>query len=175
MGDELKRLDQREAARRRNLDEWRKSRLHELRLPSGLEVVVRDVSMTDLMFSGELPAGILAIAEEAGKEGAESIDLQKVARNAADFDKMLNTLVKMALVEPQIGAEADATHILLGELGADDKMAVYNFVNREVTALSSFREEAEQPVAAALRGGGVRAEAEQLPEAGDGDGRLGAG
>jgi hypothetical protein len=55
--------------------------------------------------------------------------------------------VSIALVAPLIGTVADESHITLEELPNDDKMAVFNFVNREVTALQSFREGQNQPVA----------------------------
>lgn len=60
---------------------------------------------------------------------------------------MLNALVGLALVVPLIGEFADDTHITMDELPNDDKMAIFNFVNREVTALQTFREGEAEPVA----------------------------
>ena len=60
---------------------------------------------------------------------------------------MLDALVSLALVTPLIGDVADDAHITLAELPNDDKMAIFNFVNREVTASQSFREGEDQPVA----------------------------
>ena len=38
MSDDLQRMEQASAAKRMNLADWRKSRVHELTLPSGLAV-----------------------------------------------------------------------------------------------------------------------------------------
>ena len=45
-----------------SLADWRKSRRHEMTLPSGLPVVLRDVDMTDVLMSGKLPASVLDMA-----------------------------------------------------------------------------------------------------------------
>ncbi|APU89252.1 MAG: hypothetical protein DYG85_06445 [Chloroflexi bacterium CFX1] len=131
----------------KSLAEWRESRLHDFPLPSGLNVKLRDVTMTDLLFTGKLPPAFADLAEKASKTGAE-IDLKDMLRNAADFRVMLDAMVEIALAEPQIGAEADDEHITLAELSNDDKMAVFNWCNREVAQLRSFREGEAEPVAA---------------------------
>lgn len=130
-----------------NLAQWRASRLHEMTLPSGLPATVRDVTMTDLMLTGKLPDSFVDLAQDAAQKDAAAFDLKMLAKNAADFRAMLDALVELALVSPKIGAVADDEHITLAELPNDDKMAIFNHVNREVTALQSFREEQEQPVA----------------------------
>jgi len=109
-------------------------------LPSGLTVTVQDVSMTDLLLTGKLPPAFADFAEKANKEGNASIDLKELMANAADFTKMLDTLVVLALVEPKLGEFADDETITLAEIPSDDKMAIFNWVNREVTQLTSFRE-----------------------------------
>jgi len=130
-----------------NLADWRASRLHDLTLPSGLPVTVRDVTMTDLLLTGKLPASFVDMADEAAQNGGAGFDLKQLARNGEDFRLMLDALVNVALVSPQIGAQADDEHITLAELPNDDKMEIFNFVNREVTALQSFREGQNEPVA----------------------------
>lgn len=144
----LKSMQQAEAAKRVNLAEWRASRIHELTLPSGLTVKVRDVSMTDLMFTGRLPDSIVAMATEAAEKGQAEFDLANVMKNTEQFNAMLNTLVELCLVEPKIGTQADDEHILLAELPADDKMAIFSFVNREADNLRPFREGEDKPVEA---------------------------
>lgn len=130
-----------------NLADWRASRLHEMTLPSGLPVTVRDVTMTDLLLTGKLPASFVDLATEAAEKGS-SLDLKELASKGAEFKSMLDALVEIALVEPRIGSVSDDTYITLEELPNDDKMAIFNFVNREVTALQSFREGQNEPVAA---------------------------
>jgi hypothetical protein len=144
----LKSLKTSENAKRMSLADWRASRLHELTLPSGLVATVRDVTMTDLLLTGKLPASFVEMANDAAQSGASGLDLKALAQNGAEFKLMLDALVNIALVVPLIGAVADGEHITLDELPNDDKMAIFNHVNREVTALQSFREGQDEPVAA---------------------------
>ena len=123
------------------LADWRASRVHEMTLPSGLDVKLRDVTMTDLLFTGKLPPAFADMAEKAAKENeGGAMDLKEMFKNAADFAVMLNALVSIALVEPKIGEFADDETITLGELPNDDKMFIFNWANREVSQLTSFRE-----------------------------------
>lgn len=120
--------------------------MHEFPLPSGLTVTLRDVTMTDLLLTGKLPASFVDMAEDAAKGGASGVDLKELTKNGAEFKAMLDELVRIALVTPLIGEVPDDTHITLDELPTDDKMAIFNFLNREVTALQSFREGQNEPV-----------------------------
>jgi hypothetical protein len=147
MKQNLQSLKTSENAKNRSLADWRASRLHELTLPSGLVATVRDVTMTDLLLTGKLPASFVEMAEDAAKSGASGLDLKQLAKNGAEFKSMLNALVCIALVVPLIGEFADETHITLDELPNDDKMEIFNHVNREVAALQSFREGQNEPVA----------------------------
>lgn len=129
-----------------DLAAWRAARFHELTLPSGLCVTVRDVTMTDLLLTGKLPQSFVDIAEDAAKSGGGGLDLKELAKNGAEFRAMLDALVGIALVTPLIGDKADDTHITLDELPNDDKMAIFNFVNREVEQIKSFRGGQDEPV-----------------------------
>ena len=141
-------LKQSEQAKRKNLAEWRASRVHERTLPSGLQVKLRDVTMTDLMFTGKLPDAIIKMANDGANDGTQEFDLAELAKNTSDFNQMLNTLVELCLVEPKIGNAADDDHILLAEMPADDKMDIFTFVNRGAEQLHSFREGQNKPMAA---------------------------
>lgn len=141
-------INQSQKAKAMNLAAWRASRLHDIDLPSGLPATVRDVTMTDLLMTGKLPASFVDMAEEAAQNGESGMDLKKLAKNGPEFAAMLDALVAIALVTPLIGDVADDAHITLAELPNDDKMAIFNFVNREVTALQPFREGQDEPVAA---------------------------
>jgi len=140
-------IQQSQEAKRVHLAEWRASRIHERILPSGLPVKIRDVSMTDLMLTGRLPDAIMSMASDAAQNGEQEFDLAKVMNNTAQFNAMLNTLVELCLVDPKIGTVADDEHILLAELPADDKLDIFNFVNRGAEQLRPFREGEAKPVA----------------------------
>jgi len=156
MSDQLKRLQQSQQARRETLAQWRSSRLKELTLPSGMTVWVKDVSMMDLMLTGKLPASLMDFADEAGKQGKTEIDLKKIVKSGTDFGLMLDTVVKICVVEPPIADKADDDHLGLDEINGDDKMFIFNWANREVEQLRPFREGEGEPVAAVLSGNGFR-------------------
>lgn len=125
---------------KKSLADWRASRLHETTLPSGLPVTLRDVTMTDLMLTGKLPPAFLDLAEDAAKKGQGEVNLKDFMGNVGAFGEVLNALVTLALVDPKIGATADDEHITLAELSNDDKMFIFNWANREVSQLQTFRE-----------------------------------
>lgn len=144
----LPNLDQSVQAKRVSLADWRASRIKERTLPSGLTVKLRDVTMTDLMFTGRLPDSIMKMMTDAADGGAQEFDLETLAKNTTEFNQMLNTLVEVSLVEPKIGDVADEEHILLAEIPSDDKLDIFQFLNRGAEQLSSFREGEKQPVEA---------------------------
>lgn len=145
MPKQLQRMKQSETARRVTLAEWRAGRLHDHTLPSGLAVKLRDVTMTDLMLTGRLPAPIFDMVKEATDRGDQEVDLKAFSQNAGDFTAMLNLITELCLVEPHLGEVSDDEHITLGEIPADDKMEIFNWVNREVEAVRSFREGEAEP------------------------------
>jgi hypothetical protein len=149
-------IRQAQDAKAMDLAKWRASRLHEMDLPSGLHVIVRDVTMTDLLLTGKLPGSFVDMADDAFQKGAGGLDLKEIVKNGTEFRVMLDALVEIALVVPQIGVTADDGHITLDELPNDDKMAIFNFVNREVTDLRPFREGEAEPVETVQHGDGVR-------------------
>ena len=145
MKDVKQQIVQAQVAKRKTLAEWRASRFHVMDLPSGLHVTVRDVTMTDLMLTGKLPASFIDMVQDAATKGG-AMDMKEMAAHGEDFRVMLDALTEITLVEPLIG-ESDDSHIALFEIPNDDKMALFNFVNREVTATQSFREGQNEPVA----------------------------
>jgi len=168
----MKNIQQSQNAKRKNLAEWRASRLHDMELPSGLPVTLRDCDLTDLIFTGQLPQSILEIGEEALAAGNTEIDLKKIGlgmikENAAEFKVMLDAIVVAALVEPKLGEVADDEHITLAELSNSDKMEIMNWITREVPQLKSFREKQDQPLAFVQHGDSLRAEAESVSQPGD--------
>lgn len=138
---DLQNVEQGKTARRENLAKWRANRKHELTLPSGLIVEVRDATMTDLVLTGTLPPALLAELEKVAP--GKQVDLGRFA-GTSDFGKLVNELVKICVVDPPIADLADDDHIGMDELTGDDRMAVFTWANREVAAMkeAAFRSQA---------------------------------
>jgi len=83
-----------------------------------------------------------------------------MAEHKTDFNTLLFELIKASLVEPAIGDKADEAHILYSELTFEDKMFVFNFMNREAQSLRPFRNEPEKFSEGAQPSGSVRVQAE---------------
>lgn len=161
MTDDKRRLDQSQAAKKRNLAEWRASRLHEIDdLPSGLPIIVKDVSLQDLvMMEGvEIPNTLLDMMFDNDAKQVKGADdalgdsevILQMMRSKAEFNQLLNEMVRACLVEPKLGDKPDDEHITLEELNFADKMHIFNFLNREVQELRRFpdatdAEKAAQP------------------------------
>ena len=143
MANKLSSMNQSIDAKRVNLAEWRARRLQELDLPSGLHVKVRDVSLTDLALTGRIPNTLMDVIVQAG--GDEAKTQAAVMENAAEFGKMLDVMTKACLVEPAIADVADAEHILLEEIPSEDKLFLFNHLNREAEQMRSFREGFTEP------------------------------
>lgn len=158
-----KQIEQAQKAKRLSLAEWRNNRLHEMDLPSGLHVTVRDVDMTDLLLTGLLPGAVLDEAAEASKI-TDSLDLEKVAlrlmkENGPSFKKLIDAIATAAMFDPKIGDIADETHITIDELTIDDKSTILEFVNREVEQIKSFREGQDKSLAGLQHGDSILKEA----------------
>jgi hypothetical protein len=135
---------------RKMLAEWRKSQRHEWTLPSGLSVITRDVSIMDLALTGSIPEPLMtAIMNQAEKQGGVDLNVFKAF---PEFGRLIDELVKLCMIEPQIAEVADDEHIALLELNFSDRMAIFNWANREVAALEPFRKEPGQPVQTAQPG-----------------------
>lgn len=138
---DLQAVGQSQQDRRANLARWRSGRTHELNLPSGLTVQVSDVTMTDLLFTGKLPPALLTMAEEAQKQGSAEMDLKAISENAAEYSALIDALVQVCVKEPPIAEHGDEEHLGLDEIPGDDKMFIFNWINRESAAVQPFRDE----------------------------------
>jgi len=155
-------IEQSRMDRRKNLADWRAGRTHEMELPSGLKVMVADVTITDILFSGKLPPAIAPVIEKMAQDGRDDIDLKEIFENSPEFAEMINILVRLALVYPQIAERPDEDHITMNELNGDDRMAIFNWVNRETAAVQPFRDEG-QPAEAGRAGAQVLDETQPDP------------
>lgn len=152
--DTLARLNQAQKAKRVTLAEWRAKRMHEMDLPSGLTVKLRDVDMSDLVLTGGIPNTLLDLFGNVDptKTSEQEIGQKMLGENGQDFAVFLNGIVKATLVEPAIGDSPDDTHIMLDELSFADKIEILNWVNREAGAMRPFREGTEEPAEASQPG-----------------------
>ena len=114
------------------LAQFRSKQLQEMTLSSGIKIFVKDVTMTDLMLTGKLPDVMLDLAQDSAKDGAASMDLKKLAKSGAEFKSLMDTLVRLCVVEPPIADMGDDDHLGIDEISGDDKMAIFNWANREV-------------------------------------------
>jgi hypothetical protein len=134
---------------KQSLAEWRAARVHEVTLPSGLIVKLRKITIMDMVLRGKVSNGILAMADDAAKDGGDSLEMSKLAENAVEFNDMLDAMIQLSLVEPKIGAEEDEEHIALSDLSSDDKMAIFNFLNGDAQAPGSAVKSVSAETAAA--------------------------
>jgi hypothetical protein len=143
----IDRMKQSQEDTRQMLATWRKNRVHEVTLPSGLDVLLKDVTMTDLLLTGKLPESMMEMAQSAAEQGKKDIDLKALAKNGHDLKILIDELTMICVVEPKIAGIPDDEHIGLDELSGEDKMFIFNWVNREVEQVRSFREGESKPLA----------------------------
>jgi hypothetical protein len=141
MNDQLERLKQAQAARRAMLAEWRSNQLHEETLPSGLVVFMRDVTVTDLAMTGKLPPSIMELAEKEQEKGNQELNLKELMENVPEINALLDILPPLVIVEPPVAEIADDDHISINEISKDDKMFLLQWIFRETTAVTPFRNE----------------------------------
>jgi hypothetical protein len=150
----LKAIEQAKKARRQTLAAYREKMYQKLTLAeSKLEIWVRDATISDLMLLGSLPQSMLdAILKQAEGQKDANIDLNAFA-GSADFGKLVNAIVMCCVVEPPVTEIGDDDHLGIVEIPADDRMQIFSWANREVTAnAQKFRSKPKQPVSAALPG-----------------------
>ncbi len=152
------------------LDEWKKSRVELITLPSGLDVKVRKVNMIDISMNGELPNPLLEIALKA-KEGQELTMLQIYAK----FGPLINHFCSLAIVDPPVAEKSDNQHLAVTDLSADDRLEIFNRQNGEALRLIPFLPKRNKPGAPAPGGKRLRHKAQQPVGDKKPDGSLDAG
>jgi hypothetical protein len=139
----LDKMKQSQQDRTQNLRKWREQRLHEETLPSGLQVILRDVDLAGVMLEGSISNTLIDLisSEEFQSLSSEEAGKRVMGNDAQGFNVMLKKLIEAAFVEPVIGDVADDKHLLYSELSLDDKLFVFSFLNRDAAAVRSFRDE----------------------------------
>ena len=120
-----------------NLEAWRKRQQEgeEARLPSGLVVQVRRVSMLDLAEKGKIPATLKPKIDallKAGQSTTVTVD------QFVEFVGLINLVCEACLVGPD---GLDVT-----ELPSQDRLAIFEWANEVSTSLQPFRREEAEPV-----------------------------
>jgi len=126
-----------------NLKKWREQRLHEETLPSGLQVLLRDADLSNVLLEGNIPNTLIDLisSEEFQKLSEEEAGKRVMNGDMQGFNTLLQQIIKACLAEPMIGDVADDKHILYSELSLADKLFMFNFASRDAQAVRSFRDE----------------------------------
>lgn len=129
-----------------NLAEWKAKQQagEEGVLPSGLDVVLKKVSIVDLAASGQIPQTLAVKLNGIMKGGEVAVDLTQMA----EYASMIEVVARACIVEP---AELDVK-----ELPFEDKLAVFNWANEGVSQLNGFRPIKKAGVGAAPTGQNVQ-------------------
>ena len=155
------RLEQAKQARRETIATFRAEHIKEMPNPlpdSGLHIFLRDASIMDLVLSGKLPEPLVDVITQLTEGDQKEFDIKAMARNGAEFGQMVNGLVIAAVIEPPIAEKGDDDHIGINEISYDDRMAIFEWLNREKNSLHSFRGGQGEPVPAVQPGDGVQPE-----------------
>lgn len=115
-----------------NLKEWREKRQagEEARLPSGLEVRLRRVSVLDLAQGGRIPQTLAPKVSELMRNPDRSMGLEELS----ELSEIVDLVAASCVVEP---AELDVAK----ELPWADRMAIYMWANEASGRLETFRGE----------------------------------
>jgi hypothetical protein len=134
-----------QADTRKMIAELRAGRSHEVQLPlSGCVLKVRDLGLLDLAVTGKIPNTMLDLVSKA-----KSLDGSTMLKeHAVEFGELLNSVFKAAVIFPPVADVADDEHICADDFEYGDKMALFNWVNREATIVRPFRDESNKPMAA---------------------------
>jgi hypothetical protein len=137
--------------------EWRTLREHgeEYQLPTGLQVMMRRVSVLDLVCEGKIPTTLDPLVDEVTNAGVFA-----VAR-FREFEPLVNLVVMACIVTPSLGETRDANHVGIRELSVDDRLAVFTWANAGAGQLQKFRPKSASDVGDLQPGDRVRPTAEQ--------------
>lgn len=155
MDDFQNRMNQSQADIRKMLAEWRSKDFEEVVLPlSGRILHVRDVGMIDLAIEGKIPNTMMDLVQQIADNKMSETQLMK--EHSAEFGELLNMIFMRAVVFPPVADEPDDEHISPKEFVYGDKIALFNWVNREATIVRPFRQGNGQSVETASNGQKLR-------------------
>ena len=138
-----------------NLEEWRlaQSQGEKILLPSGLEVIVGDIHILDLVVQGKIPQALVPIlkAQMAGKAATVELDQVPV------YVEMAGIVAMACIKEPQ--------GLTIDELPTGDKLFLYERATGKSQKLQPFRQPAAQSVEFAQPSNGLRPKTERAHRA----------
>ena len=135
------------------LAQWRAGRTEELTLPSGLTITVKRIGLLDLVGSGELPKPLLGMVDQVMRAGGV---VTVEAAELAQYLTLITAAVRLAIIDPPVADVGDDEHLGIDELTADDKLAIFNWMNAPAKAVTPFPPESGGAVAAGSGGEAVR-------------------
>lgn len=151
----LERMKQSQLDTRKMLAEWRSNNSNEVELPlSGRILQVRDVGLIDLVVEEKLPNTMLDLVEQLSDGKISEAEVMK--KHGPEFGDLLNLIFKLAVVYPPVADEPDDDHISPDEFVYGDKLALFDWVNREAKIVRPFRQNSDEPLAAPLNGKKLR-------------------
>lgn len=155
MSDFQNRINQSQVDVRKMLAEWRSNNYEEVELPLSKRVLrVRDVGVIDLAIEGNIPNTLMDLVQQLTENKITETELMK--NHSAEFGNLLDTIFLHAVVFPPVAAEPDDEHISPKEFVYGDKMALFNWVNREATNVRPFRQGNGESVEATPNGKELR-------------------
>lgn len=124
-----------------NLAEWRQQRAGEwVTLPSGLVVFVKPVTLLDLAAQGDIPAPLLAVAQQVVAQ--EQVTTNTLAQLPGSTET-LQLLARAMCQEPRVvdTVTDPTTEVGAAELSAYDLITLYRWASRGLAPLRPFRGE----------------------------------
>lgn len=135
-----------------NLPEWREQKKmgEAATLPSGLEISIRRVAITDLAEQGKIPALLQPKLNELMAGGKATVTVNQFT----EYAEIINLVCRACIVEP---AELD-----IMELDYADRLSIFQWANEVTAGLKTFRGEPERVVGVGRTFEEIRTEAKQL-------------
>jgi hypothetical protein len=128
------------------LEQWRQSRLLETVLPSGLPVVLRRISIMDLMGQGEIPDTLMGFVELSLNSKKEGVTVK--AEHLPAVSQAMAVFAQAALVRPGVGDQPSDTTITIDELDYGDREFIFDLLNEGIREVTPFRSQAGEQGAA---------------------------
>lgn len=116
-----------------DLNAWRTSRTATLNLPCGLSVDVKKVTLLDLAAIGSIPTPLIGEVESILTDG-----LRFSVVELEDNFKVINHVVKCAVISPHITDEPTEDSVGINEIPANDRLEIYMWAKEEASKLAMF-------------------------------------